>query len=909
MSLWSLLGNLVIGPLKILFETIFMLVNRIGKPGLSIIVLSLAMNTLVLPLYRRADAIQDEEREKEQRLQKWVQHIRKAFSGDERFMIQQAYYRENHYSPMSALRGALPLALEIPFFIAAYQFLSGLGALKGASFGPIKDLGAPDALLSIGGLTINVIPILMTAVNIVSSSIYTRGASLKSKMQLYVMALVFLIFLYDSPAGLTMYWTLNNVFSLVKNIVTKSKHGKALLNMALSLVGIVLAFIALTKAPSMKWKLVCVGGGLILQIPAVVALLKRRNALRTPSFMLRPPRKGMFFSGAALIALLTGVLIPSSALVSSPAEFLDTVTLHNPTWYVINAGVLALGTFVIWGGVFYLLGNDRMKKGMELGVWILAGVMILNYMAFKKSPNPMNSILQYRGVPMFTAQQKLINLGIAMVVAAVLAFLFIKKETLAQAFCLAGAIATGFMGGRNLILSQNDIREAATLARTQEQREAVIPISTGGKNVVVLMLDRAISSYLPAIFAERPEIRKQFDGFTWYPNTLAHGGYTNFGAPGIFGGYEYVPAAMNARPNESLQEKHNEALLMMPTLFGNEGYSVTVCDPPYAGVYKWSMDLSLYDKAPNTEAYITEGYYLKADSSESYRIIRERNFFCYGLTETLPYAIYGPLYNCGFYNQPSELYVTQLRQGPSVAMGEDLDFLGAYTAITHMRDMTEIRKTEENTFLEFVNCTTHEPVLLAEPEYISSVQVDNTVYDAEHGDRFAAGEQTLHVTTDDHMSHYHVNMAAMIWVGDWLDMLRENNVYDNTRIIIVADHGRDMKIMDGKTLPNGIEITAYNPLLLVKDFGAHGDVKQDNTFMTNADVPYLATLDVIEKPINPFTGNPIKSEEEKAKPQEVTTSLEFSTKTNRGNTFHAATWYAVHDDLFDMKNWTEIGYK
>ena len=295
MSLWSLLGNLVIGPLKILFETIFMLVNRIGKPGLSIIVLSLAMNTLVLPLYRRADAIQDEEREKEQRLQKWVQHIRKAFSGDERFMIQQAYYRENHYSPMSALRGALPLALEIPFFIAAYQFLSGLGALKGASFGPIKDLGAPDALLSIGGLTINVIPILMTAVNIVSSSIYTRGASLKSKMQLYVMALVFLIFLYDSPAGLTMYWTLNNVFSLVKNIVTKSKHGKALLNMALSLVGIVLAFIALTKAPSMKWKLVCVGGGLILQIPAVVALLKRRNALRTPSFMLRPPRKGMFF--------------------------------------------------------------------------------------------------------------------------------------------------------------------------------------------------------------------------------------------------------------------------------------------------------------------------------------------------------------------------------------------------------------------------------------------------------------------------------------------------------------------------------------------------------------------------------------------------------------------------------------
>jgi hypothetical protein len=62
---------------------------------------------------------------------------------------------------------------------------------------------------------------------------------------------------------------------------------------------------------------------------------------------------------------------------------------------------------------------------------------------------------------------------------------------------------------------------------------------------------------------------------------------------------------------------------------------------------------------------------------------------------------------------------------------------------------------------------------------------------------------------------------------------------------------------------------------------------------------------VIEHCVSAFR----KSEEEKAKPQEVTTSLEFSTKTNRGNTFHAATWYAVHDDLFDMKNWTEIGYK
>ena len=44
-----------------------------------------------------------------------------------------------------------------PFFIAAYHFLSHLSALNGVSMGPISDLGAPDALLTIAGITINAV--------------------------------------------------------------------------------------------------------------------------------------------------------------------------------------------------------------------------------------------------------------------------------------------------------------------------------------------------------------------------------------------------------------------------------------------------------------------------------------------------------------------------------------------------------------------------------------------------------------------------------------------------------------------------------------------------------------------------------------------------------------------------------
>ena len=54
-----MLGNLIIGPLKLLLELVFSLANELDNPGLSIVCLSLVMNFLVLPLYRRADAMQE----------------------------------------------------------------------------------------------------------------------------------------------------------------------------------------------------------------------------------------------------------------------------------------------------------------------------------------------------------------------------------------------------------------------------------------------------------------------------------------------------------------------------------------------------------------------------------------------------------------------------------------------------------------------------------------------------------------------------------------------------------------------------------------------------------------------------------------------------------------------------------
>ena len=96
MTFLTALYTLIIYPIELLFEIVFSIISRLsGNVALSIIILSLVFNLVVLPLYRRADAIQEETREKEIKLAPVIKHIRSVFKGDERFMILQTYYRSD----------------------------------------------------------------------------------------------------------------------------------------------------------------------------------------------------------------------------------------------------------------------------------------------------------------------------------------------------------------------------------------------------------------------------------------------------------------------------------------------------------------------------------------------------------------------------------------------------------------------------------------------------------------------------------------------------------------------------------------------------------------------------------------------------------------------------------------------
>ena len=898
----SILYNIIISPIELLveivFEFMFRLVGQLQtNQGLAVIGVSLAISLLTLPLYQRADAVQQKQRDAQKSMAHWINHIKKTFKGDERFMMLQTYYRENNYSPLSALNGSISLLLEIPFFIAAYHFLSNLEVLNGASFLIISDLGKADGLIKIGSISINLLPILMTTINCISAAIYLKDFPLKDKIQTYGMALIFLVLLYNSPSGLVVYWTCNNLFSLVKNIFYRLKNPKKVLCFVCAITGTLftVSMFFSGKLNSQKKFIFMIFLQVVILIPLAMFYLRRivpNTRVSKRSRVNKQSSPLVFILAGVFLVILTGILIPSSVIASSPAEFVDLQNYRNPLLFLVNSTSYAIGFFLLWAGIIRYILPDTSKQIFDCIMWIVAGVFLIDYMCFGRNLGNLSAFLTFTDGLNISRNEKLINLVIICVVVVLMYFIF-KYIRIIPLILSILTVCITILSINQIYTAQKSLSDMDYIKemKSEVKVEPLFRLSKTGKNVIVFMLDRAISGYVPYLFEEKPELKEQFAGFTYYPNTISHGFCTNFGTPGLFGGYEYTPTEMNKRDTELLVTKQNEALKVLPVLFYENDYEVTVIDPPYAG-YTWIPDLSIYDDYPNLKKYIATGRIkneeLLLELDQNALLQNNRNFFCYSLFKSVPLLFGSEFYSNGTYYSAS-------------ISAKYPNIINEYSILTLLTDLTKISDKKNNTCLIIQNSTTHEPCLFQLPDYKLKPVVDNSNYKT-------AADGHIKMETELQQSHYHANMVSLLALGKWFDFMRKNEVYDNTRIIIVADHGRGLGQFDNMLLKNPeIDVECCNPLLLVKDFNSK-DFTVSNEFMTNADTPALAVEKLIQNPRNPFTGKIINSEEKYAHPQIITSSGHWDTTKYNGTTFDTSDghWYSVHDDIFKEENWEMI---
>ncbi len=894
MSAVSLLYNLILAPLVMLFENVYGIAyGFLWNYGLSIAALSLAMNLLVLPLYRRADVIQADAAKKQKQLAPWVDHIRKNFKGDERYMITSAYYRETGYSMLAQTGGMLPLLLEIPFFLAAYRFLSNYDALNGIAFGPIRDLGAPDALLVIGGVSINLLPVLMTVINIISGVIYTKDMPKSSFIQLVLMALVFLVLLYTSPSGLVFYWTLNNLFSLVKNIFYKIKHPLEVIACMLFISGGALLGYVAVKGGRMRasHKIPVIAGAVIFILIALFIFfrkkIKKKNGAEKEYVT---GTDTMFVSASVFITILTGLLIPSAVIASSPVEFVSQTESMNPAYYLLYSLPVAAGTFLLWASVFYFLAEKR-SRHTAAGIYCgTALAFAVQYICFKKESEMLTVRLAYEKMYEMDVIKKTVNILVFAAVILVVYFIC-KKVSFARASFIALSLASAGLAFKNIYVINSEYKVYENNIGTGESGLPEINLSRTGKNVIVVMLDRAIDGYVPYIMNERPDIKEKFDGFTWYPNALSFGTATNFGAPGLFGGYEYTPEELNKRSDELLVEKHDEALKLLPEIFGKNGSKVTIIDPPYAG-YSLIPDLSIYEGMENVSASYTGSNAIAGGLADLLEVIKKENFFRYALYRVMPFFIQDHLYDDGYYHNDR---------------AKEPVYMDAYYVLDEMPEMTCITDDEKGGLLLIANNTAHDVQILQKPDYTPVLHADNTSYHSEnelHDDK----GNVISFETNYQEAHYDCNLLAYKELGEYFDKLREWGVYDNTRIILVSDHGTTLEHLPGAVLDNGLDVECFNCLFMVKDYNASG-FHTDESFMTNADTPSIVLDGIVDDPVNPFTGNVLNTDQ-KSEGVHVMYSDAINVLENNGYVFEydeSTRWYEFKgQDVFDEDNWKEI---
>ena len=508
------------------------------------------------------------------------------------------------------------------------------------------------------------------------------------------------------------------------------------------------------------------------------------------------------------------------------------------------------------------------------------------------------------------------NSFIVISIVALVVFLTLKFTKLLHSLLLVLVLALTAISVKNTITIQTEFSRMPVPSYNNEL-EPIFHLSKTEPNVIVIMQDRCFSPFIPYVFEELPQVKNSFDGFTYYPNTISMGKLTMIGTPGLFGGYDYTPYRMNQRateePEKTLQDKHSEAMLTLPLLFTANGFRAEVANLPYEN-YLEQPESNMYFKNPNLErqgievesredlndiSYIvkykghepirhnkvlatyTNHWYAQHGMEKEPYISSQifRNFLWFSLFKMVSPVLRGAIYHRDYWMAYNK-------------WDNSARFVDNYSVIDYLPELTEL-DDGKGTIILLDNEATHEPTLLQAPEFNfrKSKVITNL------------GNSILKENPE-----FSTMCGIFSRYKDFFDYLKQNNVYDNTKIIIVSDHGMSDNSEAMKTFKTNVLFKSlYVATLIVKDFNSHGEIKTDYTYMTNADTPYLAAKDVIKDAKHPFTGKPLGVEDKNAY-SILNDSRAQSTRIRKEKSFDVKPneWYTVKDNIFIDENWSSL---
>jgi len=940
-----------------------------GSHGISIIIFSVAVSLILLPISSITEGRKRVEKRQKDAMAPEIKKIKKSYSGRERFCYIRMVYRRYGYHPLNSLYVLVGLLIQIAFFLAAYRFFVTYQALEGENFTFIRNLAQPDGIVS---ENIHILPFVMLAVNIASILLYAMYESRRETMQQCFVAMLFFILLYHMPAGLLVYWITNNLVSLIKNIYVHTQRSAfhrmcrgedakaakiacyrighatkwlagstalfsaymmsvyllygdtsapaALVALYHSIVTLIvlcgIAVIACTKrcwtsgntAAKITWlahvctalfvacasALIatytiadpkeCITIGLIVFAVLVLPWFVRMASTKPKNALAYAGDTPLFLLSFLCICILLFLYLPILVYASSPDE------LSTPLHKILVANVPYIVGVLIAGTAFYVWTPHSMKTKFSFTCMYIACLFIV--FAFLV-PLRIGPLMQFTLVDADLLQGEFFQylLDFIVIATVLVIALFVYRYYKKQAVFVFLSINIAMAG--HGYYAASPMPNAADIQNTQEwpvlphNNDAILGFSREGKNIVVFMLDMFTGGYVQTIFEEVPRLQSIYDGFVWYPNTLAVANLTNASIPAMLGGPAFAPGSTNADTSR---------ILLTDTI-----------------VHSYDFMIDTMQNAGYSSAFVNPSFYYHGFAGDCRKMI-QKNVLC---AQSHQYSAYWQ--NIQMMNNPSSTNGAEGKLLTMVALFKAMPFVYK-NYIYDEGDWLIVKKTEimqnafrhavnhwgfldlmpdisnadaqGNTFKYIQNKVTHLPYAMSE----ECVPLQDRYPDPSSGDNTR------------NKNPYYSAKCAMVAIADFLSWLQENGIYDNTKIILVSDHGNaaSVSVMQPK---GGGELGSIfgmaHALLLVKDFGSRGSLTRDDRFLSNADTPAiicsaLGGCEGIEK--DPTQGLPAEN-----RILTITRVGGWSWEYLQGLYEHMIEWqYEVRDDMFDYQNWKRV---
>ncbi|MDP6914098.1 MAG: membrane protein insertase YidC [Verrucomicrobiota bacterium] len=205
---------------KILMWAMSSIHNSFGLGyALCIIVITIIIKILFWPLTRASTISM----KRMAAYQPQMAEIREKYKDDKEKQNKRMmeFMREHKVNPMG---GCLPILIQMPVFFGFFTLLRSAVELRGAEFLWACDLSQSDTIAVIAGIPINPLPMIMGVTMLLQARMTPASPTVDANTQkiMKYMPLIFIVVMYGFSSGLTLYWTVQNMLSILQTKLTKN---------------------------------------------------------------------------------------------------------------------------------------------------------------------------------------------------------------------------------------------------------------------------------------------------------------------------------------------------------------------------------------------------------------------------------------------------------------------------------------------------------------------------------------------------------------------------------------------------------------------------------------------------------------------------------------------------------------